>query len=260
VKLVVCDDDRQVRAAVRMVAEQRGHEIIGECATSLEAIELLRGRRADAAIVDLALSGGTGHEVLVAAAELGLPVIVFSAFVNDVNPAAYTNRPLLVAKPDFNELEVALNLAAHRGSSAPGERRRSGAKSAGVAAPNREEAPEFYGALNGAWPGDVLLALRLEGEDEGSLAALATTVRGVVRGPDRVLRRTGEVLALLLGGTPEARQSVVDRIAEQWASLPGRPPMEVRSVTVAADEAPSDAFMRLKEAGEFQPVTSRQPA
>ena len=103
---MVCDDDRQVRAAVRMVAEQRGHEIIGECATSLEAIELLRGRRADAAIVDLALSGGTGHEVLVAAAELGLPVIVFSAFVNDVNPAAYTNPPIAttIGQSDYSPL------------------------------------------------------------------------------------------------------------------------------------------------------------
>jgi CheY-like chemotaxis protein len=258
VRVLICDDDASLRSVIRTLLERSGHEVVAEADKSVEAISLLHRLLPDAVIVDLSLFAGSGHDVLRAAAVLHCPAIVFTAFPADADTGPFANRPIVVEKPDFNGLEAAIGALVGRiadnADRAPGEpvdRRKQVSASAGFApAPAEpiEEASYFYPALNDAWAGDSLLAIQPKDSSEATLAVLGTVVRNAVRAQDHLMARSTELIALLLGGDPGAPGAVTRRIETAWSKGGGRrTPLSIRSVVIAADEAPSDAFQRLKE-------------
>jgi CheY-like chemotaxis protein len=257
-RVLICDDDASLRSVIRSLLERSGHEVVAEADKSVEAISLLHRLLPDAVIVDLSLFAGSGHDVLRAAAVLHCPAIVFTAFPADADIGPFANRPIVVEKPDFPGLEAAIGAlvgriteAGSRGTSEPVDRRKQASTSAGFApAPAEpiEEASYFYPALNDAWAGDSLVAIQPDDASEATIAVLGSVVRNAVRAQDHLMARSTELIALLLGGDPGAPASVTRRIEKSWSNSGAHPcKLSIRSVVIAPDEAPSDAFQRLKE-------------
>jgi CheY-like chemotaxis protein len=78
-RLLVADDDREVRLGVAELLDDLGLEIL-HAATGTEAIELVRGTRIDAALLDVHMPGRTGLEALpiLHGLDARLPCIVYS--------------------------------------------------------------------------------------------------------------------------------------------------------------------------------------
>src|SRR6185503_20682405 len=63
-RLVVCDDDETVRQIVSILAMQAGYEIAGEAANALEAEALVSHVKPHVLVLDLALTGISGLDVI----------------------------------------------------------------------------------------------------------------------------------------------------------------------------------------------------
>ena len=82
---IVADDHAVVREAVIIRLEEEALAgVIGEARNGLEAINLIRAKRPDIALVDLRMPAATGLEVAqaVAAAQLATKVIIYSACID----------------------------------------------------------------------------------------------------------------------------------------------------------------------------------
>lgn len=74
--VLVVEDEHGIRNPLEQFLNMRGYEAV--CADSVpEALDLLRARRPDAAIVDLGLKQGSGRDVIVKIPS-PIPVIIFS--------------------------------------------------------------------------------------------------------------------------------------------------------------------------------------
>lgn len=62
-KILLIDDDREVRLSIRTVLESVGHEVI-DCASAAEGMSAAKNNAFDAAIVDLILPDVDGLEVI----------------------------------------------------------------------------------------------------------------------------------------------------------------------------------------------------
>jgi CheY-like chemotaxis protein len=78
-RLLVADDDREVRLGVAELLHGLGLEIL-HAETGTEAVELVRGVRIDAALLDMYMPGCTGVQALSLLRRLsaGLPCILYS--------------------------------------------------------------------------------------------------------------------------------------------------------------------------------------
>ena len=83
-RMLVADDDREVRLGVAELLDDLGIEIL-HAATGTEAVELVRGTRIHAALLDMHMPGYTGLELvtLVRRETLGVPCIVLSGDATD---------------------------------------------------------------------------------------------------------------------------------------------------------------------------------
>jgi DNA-binding NarL/FixJ family response regulator len=104
-RYLLCDDDAPLRAVLRTIVLDRGHEVVGEAETAAEARGLL-ALDPDVVIVDLALRSGSGLDVGRAAVEQGCRVLVFSAFIGT---AGTDFADAAISKPDFFALEAAMD-------------------------------------------------------------------------------------------------------------------------------------------------------
>src|SRR6266545_3193347 len=163
-RVLICDDDAVLRRVVGGVARSAGHEIVAECDTATDAIELTERLAPDAIVLDLALAVGTGREVLdsLRGTELRTRVLVFSAFAADRGALLDGGASAVVDKPDFEGLEQVLAAWAAQPSETGGERRRdrtqrrmpeSTARSPGGLEPDGD----FYAALGAVEAGAALL-------------------------------------------------------------------------------------------------------
>lgn len=78
-RILVADDDREVRLGVAELLDDLGLEIL-HAATGTEAVELVRGTRIDAALLDMHMPGYTGMQAipLLRGFNKTLPCIVYS--------------------------------------------------------------------------------------------------------------------------------------------------------------------------------------
>jgi CheY-like chemotaxis protein len=247
-RIVLCDGDDLLRSMVEVMVERTGHDLVGVADTAADAVGLLQMAKPDAAIIDLALGVNADFDIVETALSVGAQVIVFSRTAYAEMLDRYPERPVVVPKPDLDALEHALQ---HLGDPSPppppvvDRRRRPGRDPIGPSPTGVSDAQAFYEALNGAVEGDGLLWIDLTQIGTGSLAAteLAERVMGVMRGADRILASPEAIRVFLLGSAEEGITAFCRRLADAGV-LAAEAPM--RSVVVGADEAPSDAFDRLK--------------
>jgi len=88
-RILVIDDEREVRIATRRILERAGHEMV-EAGTGEEGIEVLESTAVDLVITDIMMPGQGGVESLAQMRELysGLRVIAMSAHALDELPEA----------------------------------------------------------------------------------------------------------------------------------------------------------------------------
>jgi DNA-binding response OmpR family regulator len=87
-RVLICDDSEDLRAALSMALELQGHSV-DEASTGKEALDKLQATRFDAILLDLDMPEGSGWEVAAAVraqAHLdGLRIVVFSGRGRDTD-------------------------------------------------------------------------------------------------------------------------------------------------------------------------------
>jgi two-component system KDP operon response regulator KdpE len=123
-KVLVCDDERQILRALKVILREAGYETI-EAATMEEALDRAAVRPPDAAILDLMLPDGTGMELCRRLREWSaMPIIVLSAIGEEEAKveALEAGADDYVTKPfGPRELVARLGAALRRVGDAPGE-------------------------------------------------------------------------------------------------------------------------------------------
>ena len=78
-RILVCDDEMQIRRALRVVLKDAGFEVV-ETADAAEALDAVSVKPPDAAIIDLLLPDGDGIEVTRSIRSWSeMPILVLSA-------------------------------------------------------------------------------------------------------------------------------------------------------------------------------------
>lgn len=118
-RAVVCDDDPIARRVVGSVLAANGYEIVAEVDLALDALRVAEMTRPDVVVVDVALMGMSGIDVIPALRE-AVPecaVIVFSAFDAAREEALSAGAAAVVDKAQPDQLDDALQaVAAGRGT------------------------------------------------------------------------------------------------------------------------------------------------
>ena len=237
----MCDDDAAVRSLITDLIEQREGEVIAETGNSADAIALVERFAPDLIVLDLSLEHGSGMDVVdfIAGREHPTDVVIFTSFDGVVDTEHAFVR--VVRKPGFDELERQLDDDGRR--LAPGGERR---RSARVVAPPVQRSPrglddpdDFYRILADAHPTDSLLAVSVDADHQDAADELASTIRLTIRIQDRLLRRGDQLVALLIGGRPEAPDAVRGRLR---AAVPD---IDDRSSSILVGDDPVAVFMAL---------------
>lgn len=227
IRAVVCDGDRAARATVTSFVEDRDGSVLAEADRSFDAIDLVDRFDANLVVVDMALTFGSGMDVIRHVRERGSPcqIVVFTWYASTVRDLEGSGIRV-VDKPDLAGLGRALDGAiGDLGFGPAAAERRRPTRTVGVAslrAPTGEDDPsDFYGALAATEPGDALIGIAV-----GSTApqAMAEAVRLVVRQQDRIILRRDTLVVLLVGGGADGVHAVLGRLAASW---PGPPPPAV---------------------------------
>jgi len=233
---VVCDDDPLLRCVLTRVIGPIGYEVCAEAESPDEAMAVIDEVAADVVVLDLALRGGRGEELLRRIVETRpeARVVVFSAHVEDHDELLGAGAAAVVEKPDFPALEVVLGDLANGGALRQDLRRPVGRATPALAPPSAlssgglEPWASFRGAAAELLSGDAVLALDLvpSRHDEASWdhvlradhrLALARTAASVRREADRVsLSPDGVPLVLAVAAHTEAPQVLFGRISDVW--------------------------------------------
>jgi CheY-like chemotaxis protein len=213
-RAVVCDDDPVTRAVVTQLIEGRGGEVIAEADTAYDAINLIDRFAPNLVVIDLALRGGSGLDIVehVRAGKVPCQVVVFTAYVDAAPGSDVALR--VVEKPQFDVLQAALDTAERELGSVvvDSERRRPGRPIPPAtmrSAEGLDDAAAFYASLANAEPGDALLGMAVEGTD---LAACVRDVRSVIRAQDRMVVRHSTLVVLLVAGGSHGAAAAVTRL------------------------------------------------
>jgi two-component system, OmpR family, KDP operon response regulator KdpE len=123
-RVLVCDDERQILRALKVILREAGYEVI-EAATMEEALDRAAVRPPDAAIVDLMLPDGSGVELCRRLRGwTSMPILVLSAIGEEDAKveALEAGADDYVTKPfGPRELVARLGAALRRVGDAPGE-------------------------------------------------------------------------------------------------------------------------------------------
>jgi CheY-like chemotaxis protein len=233
---VVCDDDPLLRCVLTRVIGPIGYEVCAEAETPTEALDVIDTVDADVVVLDLALRGGRGEELLHTIRERrpDTRVVVFSAHVGDHDALLGAGAEAVIEKPDFPALEIVLTDLASGGPLSQDLRRPIDRALPALDPPEvlslggLESWRSFRSAAAELRSGDAVLALDLvpSPHDQGSWdhvlrcdhrVALARAVAAVRRSEDRVsLSPDGIPLVLAVAGHTEAPTVLFRRASELW--------------------------------------------
>ena len=84
-RVLIVDDEPDIRLVVRVFATSVGHDIVAEAADGLEAIEMARLHQPDVIVLDVMMPGMTGLEALPQIREAcpSATVVIFSVLGTD---------------------------------------------------------------------------------------------------------------------------------------------------------------------------------
>lgn len=247
-RFVLCDSDHLFTSMIELMLNDLGHVVVGVGTTTADSVLLVETARPDVVIVDLAMGFNTDFDVITAAGAVGATTIVFSQTADDAILRQYPVRPAVVFKPDLTELERVvgrLGLDNEARVFAHDRRQRPARAARGPEPTSISDAQAFYEALNGASAGDVLVSIEVPDELDHA-AEMADRVRSIMRDTDRLLASLAVVRVYLPAGDDVGAASFRVRLNE-IDTLPVD--AIVRCVVLTPDEAPVDAFERLKSAG-----------
>ena len=280
--VVVCDDDKVVRAAVSAVCADAGLEVVAETDSGADCVDMVRRFGVDVLVLDLSLSDGSGEHTLETLAQEGsqVAVVIFTAYASDPGRLIRLGAREVVDKPDFALLgDVLKQLGTsvdHAAAGVKGDERRLASRDvvavakmwrspAGVA--SRQDLTHSLLQLE---VGDAALAVTVAGlgpleADVGPLLAAdcRLAVAGILRDELRVqdlLHEAPEVagfVALLRGGDARSAGAVWSRLtaAVREAAVPG----EIKGAASRVDTSgPREAVARA--VGALQRVDMGSPA
>lgn len=111
-RIVVADDEPDVRLLLRLQLQLAGHEVVGEAADGAEAVRLCRETAADAVVLDLLMPGTTGFEAIPQLRALDKPprIVAYSAVAGEFvrSEMARLDVPLVLKSGDVGPLLEAL--------------------------------------------------------------------------------------------------------------------------------------------------------
>lgn len=105
-RVLLADDEPDVRMVVRMQLERRGWDV-EEASSGYEALEVCRGGDVDVAVLDQRMGGFTGMEVadILRRESFESPIIIFSAYLDPGLEADAARRDLTaIPKTDISAL------------------------------------------------------------------------------------------------------------------------------------------------------------
>ena len=174
--VVVCDDDKVVRAAISAVCADAGLEVVAETDSGADCAEMVRRFAVDVLVLDLSLSDGSGELTLENLNREGsnAAVIIFTAYASDPGRLIRLGAREVVDKPDFallGDVLKALGTSVDHAAAAPQPDDRR------LASRDVETAPKMWRSPAGVSSRHDLAhsLLQLELGD----AALAVTVAGL---------------------------------------------------------------------------------
>lgn len=119
-RVLVVDDEPDVRLLLRLQLERNGHEVTGEAADGADALAQCRHDQPDVVILDLLMPIVNGFETIprLRTEFPGVGVIAYTAVAGDFvrNEMARLKIPLVLKTANFAPIEAALEVAiAQRG-------------------------------------------------------------------------------------------------------------------------------------------------
>lgn len=235
-RAVVVDDDELVRSVIQQVLRDTSIVVVGEADSPVTARSVIERYRPDLVVVDLALRGGNGEELIRDLRRDGddARIVVFSAYANDPGMLYDAGANAVVEKPDFEQLgRVFIDLATELG--VPNERRRTVARAADSLPPPSalslsgfEAWRSFLRAVEHLTTGDAILCADVlptpalqDAWDEvfrtDHRVALARMLASGRRAQDRIsITPNGMPVALIVAGHPDAATAVFRRLTDTW--------------------------------------------
>ena len=117
-RVLVADDEPDVRMLLRLQLEQAGFEVAGEAADGQEAVELATREAPDVVVLDLLMPRVSGFEAipLLRRAVPDIGIVAYSAVAGEFvrREMARLHIPLLLKSGDVGPLAAALKAAAAR--------------------------------------------------------------------------------------------------------------------------------------------------
>lgn len=115
VRVLVVDDEEDVRLLLRLQLLEHGFDVAGEAADGAQALDLCRTIECDAAIVDLLMPGVTGFELIprLRREHPSVAVVAYTAVAGDFvrNEMQRMRIPLVLKTANFRPLALALEQA-----------------------------------------------------------------------------------------------------------------------------------------------------
>lgn len=248
-RVVLCDEDELLLTMVEAIVVRQGHDVVGMADTTPAAVGLIEHAKPDIAIIDLALGFNTDFDAVKSAINVGARVIVFSHTADAHLLEAYSVRPIVVPKPNLDELErvlITLPAADEPATSSVDRRVRPTRAASGPPPTGPGDAQAFYESLNSADGGDGIVWADLSGVAPGiDEHGVVEQVKAVMRAGDRLLASPGSIRVFLPGADEDGVASFRRRLGGADVLPAGS---AVHSVVVADGESPTAAFDRLKTA------------
>ena len=239
-RFVICDNDEIVTQVLDAALSIDGHELVGVAGTTTAAVALLEQTRPDVAVIDpvVGFDSDSDVDVIDAAISVGARVVVFSHREMHVDEGRYQPEPAMVRKPDITALEAAVEGMVQTYPEV--DRRRQPTRRFASAGPT--DAAAFYTAVTEAVEGDAFVSVsRTVDRADSWVGRVAVALRET----DLVLRSSSAVLVFM----PTAGETGVHALHERLINYPAASTDGVmQAVVLEAEESPTDAFARLKDA------------
>ena len=112
VRVLIVDDEDDVRVLLRLQLEEHGYVVSGEAADGAEALDLCRGNRPDAIILDLLMPGMNGFEAIpkIRRDFPDVAIVAYTAVAGDFVRGEMKRQgiPLVLKTANFHPISIAL--------------------------------------------------------------------------------------------------------------------------------------------------------